>query len=509
MSSCAQEIEQLTTSLDNALADKDTHKYKSEVANKEMQQVQEGNIILKEALEKIQCELKAAKVEHSTTSVGSSSEVITLQKQNRNLQREAIRLRGELEEYSGKSSTSYDQLATLNGEIEALRKEKESLEENMTTLTRHVAIEKRADEELDELIHDKKAVKSSDSNEGRSPSPMFSVGTISYDDEDKEVMILEEKVEHLKKELEDSRKLELEKSMKLLNEVEQMRKALSVSKDNSTEEILTLQDEVQYLNDELRSVKEGNGSNPMSGQRSTRQDNQLGKLIDSIVAKDEEIRELRQEIAMMKDHLDSVTLPSTVSEYPTMSHNDDDRSVVSRLFGHPPPSICTRSSPTHPPSNDHDYIAVKKINESLMKEVEESKKKCEDYRKQMQDERKQSEIEIEAFGEALSGVDELRQAAETMSREITRLKNNPGASSNNELENDLDSNPIRRMEKAKRTIDISALKSRPQNMWGRVAQSFGAAKPASDNAPAEPSKRRKRRVKRQDADDVSIFSAFF
>ena len=76
-----------------------------------------------------------------------------------------------------------------------------------------------------------------------------------------------------------------------------MTKALSGSNDNSTEEILTLQDEIQYLNDELRPMKEeSRTNNPVSGHRSNRQDNRLEKLVNSIVAKDEEIRELHRSI---------------------------------------------------------------------------------------------------------------------------------------------------------------------------------------------------------------------
>jgi len=527
ISLCTEEIEKLKTGLSDALTEKDAYKQKSEAAKKEMEQVREGNIVLKETLEQLEqarCELKVKEVDHSLTkpvsfSIDNSSEVTKLQKQNRSLQKEIILLRGELQEGTSKSSVPYNQLEILNGEIETLRKEKESLEINMTTLSRHVAIERRASEEFDELIHDVSVAKSPDSNKGRPSSPMFSVGTESSDEQDEEVLILEAKVEHLKKELEEARSSELAKGTDMLNEVDSLRKALADSKDHSTEEILTLQDEVQYLNDELRSVKQGNGSNPMGGQRNTRQDIQFGKLIESSLGKDEEIRDLRQEIATLKDQLDSAS-HSIVSEFPTMSHThnmyDDDRSVVSRLFGAPPPSIYTRSSPPHQSSNDKDYIAMKKINESLMKEVEDSKKKCAEYKKMMQDEKEHSEREIEAFGQALKGVDELRQAAEEMSREISRLKCNPQASSNIELENNSYSNPISRMQKATRVIDISALKSRQQNIWGKVAQSFAATKciDSEDNKAVESSqksnsRRRKRRGKRQDGDDVSIFSAFF
>ena len=54
-----------------------------------------------------------------------------------------------------------------------------------------------------------------------SPSPMVSVGTEPYDN-DKAMMVIEEKVKRLKKECEETRKSERAKSTKLLNEVNTM-----------------------------------------------------------------------------------------------------------------------------------------------------------------------------------------------------------------------------------------------------------------------------------------------
>lgn len=509
-----QQIEKLRANLDDALAEKDAYRQQSEEAENNVDQAQQESTSLKEDLEQIRCKLKSAKVELSraTPHSATSSEVAKLQKQNKSLQREAIQLREELQETSSNSTIPNEQLAmkaVLDREIETLRMEKESLEEHVNTLSRRVAIEKKAANAFDVILD----AAPTNSYEDQPSSPMFSVGSESYDEQDKEVLVLEEKIMRLKKELDESRKSELAKGTDMLNEVDSLRKALADSKNKSIEEILTLQDEVQYLNDELRNVKEGNASNPMGGQRNAQQDNQVGKLIESNLVKDEEIRDLRHEIAMLKGQLHSVP-QSIISDYPSMGQttHDDDRSVVSRLFGQPTASVYTRSSPPNQTGNDKDYIAVRKINESLMKEVEELKKKCQEYKQMMQDEKEHSEREIEAFGEALKGVDELRKAAEDMSREITRLKCNPQASSNSEC----DSNPIQRMEKAKRTIDISALKSTKQNIWGKVTQTFASARPtdSEDNFAAESGhkakpERRKRRGKRRDRDDVSIFSAFF
>ena len=55
------------------------------------------------------------------------------------------------------------------------------------------------------------------------------------------------------------------------------------------------------------------------------------------MAKDEEIGELRQEIAILKDQLDAATTQSVLSGSAHCDYQDDedDRSVVSKFFGRP------------------------------------------------------------------------------------------------------------------------------------------------------------------------------
>jgi len=504
-SSCLEEIESLKTDLQNAAVEKDIEKQRGESMKKEFKQFREENINLK-AAETENPQPRNTKVSNASADI--PTDFVKIYQRNEELQNEVIRLNGELEENCRK----YNQVTALNGEIETLYKQKESLEENISTLDRNITIQRKASAEFDELIHDEISPTLINITQRRSSSPMFSIGTESDDGQDGEVMLLEAKIKKLKQKLDESQKTDL-KEAELKREVECMRKDLFDSKESAAGEILTLQDEVQCLNNELRATKEMSTSNPRNNQN-------VSKLIDSNIAKDEEIKELRQEILNLRDQLELGGTQSVFSDCPTAFQNgfDDDRSVVSKIFTRTP--LSPRSLQPHQSINDdQDYIAVRKINENLRKEVELSKKRCEDYKMLLKKEEEKSKKEIESFGEALKGVDELRQAAVDMSREITRFKKSTEQLNNNEADDNFNSAEVlHRVKKANRAIDISSLKSEEKNIWGKLRHSFLSSSERGIDCNVEETvdptrdtakRKKKRRGKKRDNDDASIWTAFF
>ena len=130
------------------------------------------------------------------------------------------------------------------------------------------------------------------------------------------------------------------------------RKELVLANELSAEEILTFQDEVERLNQEISCIK---------------RNAQTSKMIDSIMAKDEEIRGLRRGIAILRDQLDS-TIVSMLTQPQIQVYSKapdaDKRSVIRKFF----------DQETHRPfagARSKDTIQLKSINESLRNGLEE------------------------------------------------------------------------------------------------------------------------------------------
>ena len=286
---------------------------------------------------------------------------------------------------------------------------------------------------------------------------------------------------------------------------------------SSAEEILTLQDEVNRLNNEITTMKmseKNNALSPPSPQKRP-ENQQVSKLIDSIMAKDEEIRDLRREIAILRDQLDTTTI-SMLTESQSQFNNrcpadDDDKSVISRIFGR---GQQQRSSPSVAGADGKELIQLRTLNEKLKSEAEVAKAERDELQTTLEAERERAASELAAFADALQGVDELRNAAEQMSREITRLKNLKDDEVPEDPFGDIDSsvveeyeNGVESFESAKRTIGTASLKTGQKGLWGKLrlnVQSLNnKGEEKTDNS------RRRRRRDRDDDDNASIFSSFF
>lgn len=66
--------------------------------------------------------------------------------------------------------------------------------------------------------------------------------------------------------------------------------------------------------------------------------------------------------------------------------------------------------------------ALKEVNSMLRQDVEKSRKKIKDLENDLREEKETSKRELESFARTLRGVDELRSAAESMSRQVNQFK---------------------------------------------------------------------------------------
>ena len=140
--------------------------------------------------------------------------------------------------------------------------------------------------------------------------------------------------------------------------------------------------------------------------------------------------------------------------------------------------------------------------------LEEVKDERDDLESTLNTEREKAEMELACFAEALKGVDELRRAAEQMSREITRLKNqkddevpdDPFDDINNDAIEEYESK-VENFESVKRTMGTATVtfpKPERKGLWGKLRSGSVA--------------HRSRRRGNEDDDDSangSIFSSFF
>ena len=358
-------------------------------------------------------------------------------------------------------------------------------------------LESKASKEMDAIMHPINGMgkQSSDTPMYSYDDSEYSKGTGEDDAKDTEIVNLKDIIETLKRELKNTpfaTPAVTSASLDGVTDPEQFMIELTRVKESTADEILTLQDEVERLNQEISDQWSNQPYKPQP--RHDGDSHQGRKLIDSIISKDEEIRELRREIAILRDQVDSTTISMTIPD-------DDDRSVISKLFNR---------GPYHTPAgvDSKDGIKLKSINESLRLELTEVKIQRDEFEVTLKEEREKADMELASFSDTLLGVDELRQAAEKMSREITRLKNqkddevpeDPFEDINNDAVEEY-ANKVQKFDAAKGIIGSASIQSgsvHPEKigLWGKLRRS-------------KISYRSTHRGRETDDDNASIFSSFF
>mmetsp|Transcript_24718 Transcript_24718/g.36911 ORF Transcript_24718/g.36911 Transcript_24718/m.36911 type:complete len:170 (+) Transcript_24718:46-555(+) len=168
---------------------------------------------------------------------------------------------------------------------------------------------------------------------------------------------------------------------------------------------------------------------------------------------------------------------------------------------------------------DETKMSLRKANLELKKELEVTKDELDACKFELEHEREKSGREIKAFGDALKGVDELRTAAEAMSREIIRLKQrdddevpeDPFQEVHARSDSFDDDEAVNKMQKAKRMIGTASLKSEQPSIWNKMRLSVRSLN--EDVIPEESdykgTRRSQRRGRGRDNDDSSVFTSFF
>ena len=175
------------------------------------------------------------------------------------------------------------------------------------------------------------------------------------------------------------------------------------------------------------------------------------KLLDSILIKDEEIKGLRREIAVLREQFDFDL--STVS------------SLSDTLSGMKPTYIQRTGFPPLECAYNKEVVELHSVKNKLEKELEEVRIERDQLIRTIEAERKDATNELTAFAIALKGADELHVAAEQMSTEITRLNNlkDDGGARSEDSGNEREP-----LQKFKCTIQKATLQSKQKDLWKQL-----------------------------------------
>lgn len=181
----------------------------------------------------------------------------------------------------------------------------------------------------------------------------------------------------------------------------------SISEEGPCDDIATLQYEVERLSNELLAAQEAsrNKEETFSADDMIRKYDELKNLAESGMQKDLEIEHLKLKVSTQGAELEALTQQVT----------EEDLTFGTREY--------TRGG------GDADIAAaentgLRSLNEELSRQLELYKNESDDFKEKLKEERTRADMEMKAFSVALSGVDDLRVAAENMSRELHFIKKN-------------------------------------------------------------------------------------
>ena len=333
----------------------------------------------------------------------------------------------------------------------------------------------------------------------------------------------------LQKELLDAKatisRLEKEKSK------QSQKLMLSIPEDSEPDanmvKMQEMHDEIDRLKKEICRLEDDKASGSSSGDSLLVRYQELSRLSSALVEKDKEIDELKDQITNLKAEFnDQVQLFKASSNSEDEGDTDastkdpfETRSHLGLSGGRDAEDPSTAPDPDSelPPSQEvprDEVEALLEINEILRKDVERARRDRETAKWEAKEERERSAKEIESFAQALRGVDELRSAAEAMSREITKnRKYYMAEGSEGAFE------AISSVNRASQLLDASqpgGSGAGGVGLWGRITGGFGrGGGGAQDYAPEQslaatpPRQKGRRRRKKRGSDNESVISAFF
>mmetsp|Transcript_12284 Transcript_12284/g.18839 ORF Transcript_12284/g.18839 Transcript_12284/m.18839 type:complete len:1648 (+) Transcript_12284:99-5042(+) len=197
----------------------------------------------------------------------------------------------------------------------------------------------------------------------------------------------------------------------------------STANEQMAIEIRTLEDEVARLNRELADTKKTNQSageiDPRSVDEMKIRYEELSRLSLALLDKDREIADLKVRLLdAQQSHTygQSILSPSTPSSELRRGNNGGGLwGLMNAVFEDPPDSFDENEG-----TAEEQVNALKNANNKLKEELKKSQKKNLQLQKDLDKERETAKRELESFAKTLQGVDELRSAAETMSRQVNR-----------------------------------------------------------------------------------------
>ena len=134
-----------------------------------------------------------------------------------------------------------------------------------------------------------------------------------------------------------------------------------------------------------------------------------------------EISNLRENAAAMRDHSDNSTRGAI-----NVGRRGSLLSKMMQGNSSHGPAVPTHDQPDDVERRIHvledETEALKEVNSMLRQDVEKSRKKINDLENDLRMEKETSKRELESFARTLRGVDELRNAAESMSRQVNQFK---------------------------------------------------------------------------------------
>lgn len=287
-------------------------------------------------------------------------------------------------------------------------------------------------------------------------------------------LVANEEYEALKAELSEVQEQAVVDLCRKNAEVESLRKELmaassvksngvhnSASEERHKIEILALNEMIQGLKQELelKKTQSAGETDPNSAVALARRYEELRRLAEAGLEKDREIEKLKariedleldlppnersntEESEALRLYIDELQREiSTLREQSDM-RDKEDTSVGGSANSQTRGSLLSMmmyGGSTHGPAGpspslpqevesrfnelEDEVEALKEVNSLLRKDVEKSRKKIKELEEDLKEEKEISKKELQSFARTLRGVDELRTAAENMSRQVNQFK---------------------------------------------------------------------------------------
>jgi len=282
----------------------------------------------------------------------------------------------------------------------------------------------------------------------------------------------------------------------------------TISEEESCDDMTTLQYEIERLRTELHVAKEEARSSGTFAADDMALKNELKRLAEAGIQKDFEIAKLKLRVSTQDAQLKSVKEEVTEDDL-TFGMREDITLAENE--------------------------GLRSLNEELTKQLDIHMKESEDLKSKLQEESSRSMMEMKAFSVALKGVDELRVAAEYMSRQLQVAKRNgyipptglTGKVSAEDLKDAMSA--VESMARANQSIDhpsisgfSSAHEKRSFNLWSVMNAVMSPVKVQSMHDEDEtvatgifaepttsPIRNRHKSKRKKKGDGGSIISSFF